>query len=639
MKKLLLIMLGLIVIGSSQVFAVTHGILGDKHPTYQVPSWCIDSNWMLVPGVDNVWDIGTSSLRINDINMGGVFNLGTSASKLTLVASTPVLNVYTTSAATTGALTSVYISYTHTGDTTGGGTIFPLDVLVTTDTRSGGVVGAGRFKVDFNDTGYPHGVATVLTTEAELPNTSLTRGAIYPFEMRLNAQTSSSWGSAGPVAFMRIRSTGAGVAGINSNAYFMIFNGHTAGADKLVSLTSQTVKCSFSGETPTTTVRYLLFSQMQDGLGLGNSTTSMSLTSATTKAIDVYTTTSVVGDIDMNSVYIEYVRTASVTADGRDWGLKVKMDSGAYRYYTMTGIYSTCNIGAGGTLGRASAVQGELVMYDGSTSSGAYSAIDAEITYATNSRALPGPISFMSMIASGTTTNFEDFGYLFEITAGAAGVGNLISANSQTARVLVGAYGAGLTRYLVMSQTEDQLALTLTAQTVATNLISGAITLTDTWASGEVNAVYGLVTVTQTGAGSSYNTAAGHFELSLNGAPGLGLGLTTALMAKLDSDDVAPNCGMIIEMYPHGTADWSDVPFISFADYAADTGDQTNILFEIGNAPMGATCSTAEDVTTVLLRTGGHAANNIVLKAGFRIKANGAYYYVPLIAEGEWVND
>lgn len=159
--------------------------------------------------------------------------------------------------------------------------------------------------------------------------------------------------------------------------------------------------------------------------------------------------------------------------------------------------------------------------------------------------------------------------------------------------------------------------VTSTAPTTAENAVAGIVTITDGWASGEINAVYGKVTVTPA-AGNTYNTAGGHFELTLTGAPALGLGLMTPLMVKCDATgNVAPNAGMVIEMYPHSAqTDFSNVPFIAFADYATDSGTQTDYLFEVGHAPMGATCSTGST----------HLYHNETLK----ISVNGSDRWIPL---------
>ena len=66
-----------------------------------------------------------------------------------------------------------------------------------------------------------------------------------------------------------------------------------------------------------------------------------------------------------------------------------------------------------------------------------------------------------------------------------------------------------------------------------------------------------------------------------------------------------------------------------------DNSSQTKVKYLID----GLTLSTAEDSTAVLLRTGGHAANNIVNTAGIHVRVNGAAYYIPLIPESDWVND
>ena len=153
----------------------------------------------------------------------------------------------------------------------------------------------------------------------------------------------------------------------------------------------------------------------------------MPLTSAATKAIQIYTTTSVSTATQISAVEINYARTAGQAGDGRDWGLKLNMTS-THQQFTFSGVYASCTVNALGTLGRGSAIQGELVFPSSTISRGHYSAVDAEITYAANTVQGGGPCSFYSAIASGTVTHLEDSGYLFEINGLTTADGNLVDS-------------------------------------------------------------------------------------------------------------------------------------------------------------------------------------------------------------------
>ena len=83
--KLLLIGIGL-VISSALIGAVlhgTHGVIGDYDRSNDVVSWYVDSNYNIVPGKTNTYDLGTSALQVKkaylkslDVGDGNITNVG-----------------------------------------------------------------------------------------------------------------------------------------------------------------------------------------------------------------------------------------------------------------------------------------------------------------------------------------------------------------------------------------------------------------------------------------------------------------------------------------------------------------------------------------------------------------------------------
>ncbi len=375
------------------------------------------------------------------------------------------------------------------------------------------------------------------------------------------------------------------------------------------------------------------------GLGIGTDAAPFALTAAATKAVDIYVTTAVTGDVDLNALYIEYNRSASTAADGRDWGLKVRMDAGNYRYNTMTGIYSTIEIGSGGTLGRGSAVQGELILDDVATSSGAYSAIDAEITYTgSSSNGLPGPVSFMSCILSGTETNFCDNAYLFEIDGGSAATDHLISANAQTARCIIGEYGSGAVRYMVLSQAQDCLSLTTTATPIV--LAAGGAMTTGIGVSGigsgaDARAIKSQLTVASPAHGDGY--AVNEFEVSPSGENAdafsclgawvnvgsgvvLGSGLKTSAANTGIWSSGATLTGAHIIFGMRMQADLSSGGFNRLCPFSLNTGTTAiTALFDVGSPG-----------TEVSWTAGSGGMTNQLGSVPFMVDNNGTIYYIKL---------
>lgn len=317
----------------------------------------------------------------------------------------------------------------------------------------------------------------------------------------------------------------------------------------------------------------------------------------------------------------------------------------------INGIYSY--IDTGGTTGwsAGNVVAGRFqVTVDGSADTSSMTAVWAGITWgstgscngmmvainaeASNTAPNGRPFAILALQSlPGSGASNADMPYIYTFETG-LGIGSniLLTMNDATSTAGTLYYNETLqvnintnTRYIPLSTEQTYfasiypIAITRATPTTADNAIAGVANITDGWASGEINAAYGKVTITPAG-GNTYSAAGGHFEVSISGQSGLGLGLVTALMAKIDADGVdTPNCGAIIEMYPHGTSDWSNVPFLAFADYKDGSGVQTNILFEVGHEPMTAEVSTG----------GGHLYHNETLQ----IKVNGSARYLPLSTE------
>ena len=326
------------------------------------------------------------------------------------------IQLYTTSALTTGTNRAFLINQTQTATKTAGYERV-LDVVLASAYKTGGDGAVIRAQCDYTGGGCAHGIMNVLTTELKLPNSSLTRGALYAFEMRINASASSSWGSAGPVGFIRVKCAGTPAA-LDTGAYFMIFTGHTGAAGKLVSLTSQTVKCSFSGEAdPTTTVRYALFSQMEDGLGLGVSGTPMSLVTDANHSVEIHTTSAdAAGFLAANRFY----HTQAGNTTGGHWAMWVQNtvaaeNVGSGAMYVKLDC-ATFDAPTGGN----SALNVEMVLANCTHAGGSYHPFVIDVDCGGPALVMHGnaaiPCGFMKLEAYGTDVGeWDDHGYLFTI--------------------------------------------------------------------------------------------------------------------------------------------------------------------------------------------------------------------------------
>ncbi|GAG09016.1 unnamed protein product, partial [marine sediment metagenome] len=100
--------------------------------------------------------------------------------------------------------------------------------------------------------------------------------------------SSSALGS--PTSFIKFECYGDVHDELDDHAYLFYLNGFTAAADHMLSLTSQTLRVDIEESA-----RYLVLSQMQDGLGLGVDGTPMVLAATANHAIDVWATTPATG--------------------------------------------------------------------------------------------------------------------------------------------------------------------------------------------------------------------------------------------------------------------------------------------------------------------------------------------------------
>jgi len=345
------------------------------------------------------------------------------------------------------------------------------------------------------------------------------------------------------------------------------------------------------------------------------------------------------------------------------------------------GIYSLINAGSDWTTGSLAAIRGKAVsttttltsgnIYGGwfglmldtnfageglGLSCGIYANVDTANTVST----VPSAVAYFE-IASGTGADYANMPILvladgstsqsnYALSLGFAPAGNTVSATNssdilyhQTIHIMANgsdAYipystGAGTytTAYPIVSTSYQ--TITNTGPTSATNAFYSLVTADAAWTTGSIAAVRGRTNVTMTGAGG--NVYGGWFAIKfVSGAP-TGLGLSTGLYAEAGSDITGIKVSSVLQACLIGNKDMTAVPILVLQDNV--TGTQTNILMEVGFAAGASTVSSGADATTKVLRTGGNAATNIQNKQGLHVRVNGAYYYIPLIADGDWQDD
>ena len=485
------------------------------------------------------------------------------------VAGTPALQVGDSTTAWTALYTDKAISIYSTCASTNTGTTFEpvlfntvmtgagqvggrVRVNLETDVRLGGWANALKASVDCKTNGYSTGLLSVICAEMYLPSGSAGAG-LSCLELEMTCPASGFAGSASENSFIFLNSSGTTSTAFDDYGVFMHFqSGLVAGIGHLLSANSQTLKVGF-GTNFSTGYRYLLMSQIENGLGLGVTGTHMTLT-ASTKAVDIYTTTvataSTVQAARINLVgAVGTVSTPSANLQALNTNVDVNVVTGS----SITSIYAQMTYGASGDArgGMASTICAELKL-PGKTLAvvgGSYCIADLEMwtpaSYlsCTNNTAHITAFQRFAIWGNATAVNsFEDYGYLFNLNGFTSASGNLFYAN--TIRCIVGstawylplstAEGSYTTAYPIVSTYAGTAFSSTNSLTGTSHVKAIDINITDaTTQSSGYNASF-FCQVTNTGAMGPTEYSAGRFNLIFK--TGAKTGIYNAFKAKVGHD-------------------------------------------------------------------------------------------------------
>lgn len=343
---------------------------------------------------------------------GQAIVIGTSSTELSYTEGTPLFDMYATNAGTDGSTSAepFYVKSTLTGAGQVGGR---CRFHCYSNVASGGWVNALKAYMEFGSSGRTTGLASAMNCEMTMPNATIASGAYFPLELEMIDASSTSY--TGNFGFMYGNITGTKT---NFDAYGVFFwiNGLTAGATKCLSLTSQTLKCKVAAAA---TTRYMVLSQLEDGLGLGNSTTAMTLTTYANRAVEIYTTcASTDASNSVEPLYVKSTMTGAAGVGGRS----------RFHMYTNVALGSWSNAlkayaeygSSGKTTGLGSALCAEMLLSAGTTS-GTYAPLESELV-ADSAVASGTATSFLYMNIAGSNstgkTTLNTNAFLFELGTG-----------------------------------------------------------------------------------------------------------------------------------------------------------------------------------------------------------------------------
>ena len=268
-----------------------------------------------------------------------------------------------------------------------------IESSVMTGDWTNAIVGRVNYTAPGNANG---GMVAAICSELSLMGAAQAGGMYFSLDVELECPASFTCAAnaALPVAFMKFGVWGdaTAIASFEDGGYLFNTDGLSAGADNLLSLTSQTLRLDIEG-----LARHMVLSQMQDGLGLGVSGTPMVLAADTNHAVDVFTTSP---DAAGNHFANRFVHTNSVQTTGGHFAMWVQNTVGAQGAGHGC-MYVKLDCGAfQAPTGGASALNVEMVMPSGAQNGGSYHpfVIDVDCIATTDlvyNAAIP--ISFMKL--------------------------------------------------------------------------------------------------------------------------------------------------------------------------------------------------------------------------------------------------
>ncbi len=117
---------------------------------------------------------------------------------------------------------------------------------ITSGVKSGAWANAIVGKIDYATGGAAHGMAAVICADMIPPNDSLERGSLYCMDFAMGPGALSSWGSAGPVAFMNFQNYNDQTY-FDDNAYWFRLARVLEGAGQMLSVNAHTLKVLIDG--------------------------------------------------------------------------------------------------------------------------------------------------------------------------------------------------------------------------------------------------------------------------------------------------------------------------------------------------------------------------------------------------------
>jgi len=294
-------------------------------------------------------------------------------------------------------------------------------VNLVSNVKTGAWANAGMFCINYDATGYAHGIAGVVCAELDMPSTgaSCIRGSYCTFQSEINIP--SALGGQHPFAHLVLNQWGSAASHMDSYGGMFVLDGYTAATGKMVFTNS--IRIFMDGFTASN-YKYLPYSDAEQGLHLGLTGSKATLT-ASKPFISAYTTSAATTGA-LNTVTISQTMTAESTGNQVEVAqfiLTADVKTGAWANAILAKIdYSTNGLAHG----IAGVVCAEIDLPGSSVVRGTYTVFEAEINCPTNCAMNANPIHVFQINSWGTNkTQFDTVGYLFELSGVTSGAGNI----------------------------------------------------------------------------------------------------------------------------------------------------------------------------------------------------------------------
>ncbi len=237
------------------------------------------------------------------------------------------------------------LSHDHlTQDTVvvGAGQTVVYEARLTSEVKTGAWANAIHGIIDYGTSGAAHGMAAAISAEMIPPNGSLSRGGLYSLEATFGVGASSSWGSAGPVAFMNFENWGTQTY-FDTNAHFFRISRSLEGVGNMVSLNAHTIRIRLDGSVAGK-IRYLVLSTVENSLTMVTNHTAV-----TERSINITTTQSATAGTHIANRFQLTPSSASGNSNSYTMNVRNTVDSGV-TVLNQRAIYIESEVGGTGII-------------------------------------------------------------------------------------------------------------------------------------------------------------------------------------------------------------------------------------------------------------------------------------------------